>query len=95
MAPESTARLPDHSGWMQIKHKDSDAGGVSDKLREAFSASERAQHNYHRVKTTLEPWKKAGSYLTSGTAVLATRASCAAAESVENCVGHLMHVLAI
>lgn len=94
MAPESTVRLPDHSGWMQTKHKGSGAGGVSDMLREAFSASARALHNHHRVKT-LPEWKQAGSYLTSGMTVLATRASCAAAESAENCVGHLMHVLAI
>lgn len=80
---------------MQTKHKDSDAGGVSDMLREAFSASARALHYYRRVKTTPPRWKQAGSYLTSGMAVLATRASCAAAESAENCVGHLMHVLAI
>lgn len=95
MAPESAARLPDHLGWMQTKHKDSDARRVSDKLREAFSASERALHNYHRVKSILPQWKQAGSCLTSGMAVLATRASCAAAESTENCVGHLLHVLAI
>lgn len=40
-------------------------------------------------------WKQVGSYLTSGMTVLATRASCAAADSAENRVGHLMHVVAI